>query len=94
MALSPCRECGRDVSTAADACPGCGAPWPGTPENELHRHRPAPVPVSIPRVAVGTFLGWLMIGACLMAIWIMITIAGLAIWGAALPGGPGGSPVR
>jgi type VI secretion system VasI family protein len=26
MALKPCRECGRDVSTEAPACPHCGAP--------------------------------------------------------------------
>ena len=26
MALIKCHECGRDVSTLAAACPGCGAP--------------------------------------------------------------------
>src|SRR5450830_1176456 len=26
MALIPCRECGKDVSTLASACPNCGAP--------------------------------------------------------------------
>lgn len=26
MALTPCRECGKEVSTAAAACPHCGAP--------------------------------------------------------------------
>lgn len=25
MALEPCRECGKEVSTGADACPHCGA---------------------------------------------------------------------
>ena len=28
MALAPCRECGRDVSTEAAACPHCGVPRP------------------------------------------------------------------
>ena len=28
MALKPCRECGKDVSTAATACPHCGAAAP------------------------------------------------------------------
>jgi hypothetical protein len=26
MALSSCRECGAEISTAATACPKCGAP--------------------------------------------------------------------
>lgn len=26
MALAPCRECGREISTEAAACPHCGAP--------------------------------------------------------------------
>ena len=26
MALEPCRECGRTISTEAVACPHCGAP--------------------------------------------------------------------
>lgn len=28
MALKPCRECAREVSTEARACPHCGAPSP------------------------------------------------------------------
>lgn len=28
MALKPCPECGREVSTAASACPSCGKPLP------------------------------------------------------------------
>jgi predicted RNA-binding Zn-ribbon protein involved in translation (DUF1610 family) len=31
MALVPCRECGREVSTEAQACPQCGAPAPTRP---------------------------------------------------------------
>ncbi|MEN3749366.1 hypothetical protein TPR58_19485 [Sphingomonas sp. HF-S3] len=29
MALVPCPECGRSISTAASACPGCGHPVAG-----------------------------------------------------------------
>jgi len=32
VAVKPCRECGREVSTSADACPGCGTPWPANPQ--------------------------------------------------------------
>jgi hypothetical protein len=32
MALSPCRECGTEVSNEALSCPRCGAPWPTTLE--------------------------------------------------------------
>ena len=28
MALKPCRECKKKVSTEAEACPNCGAPHP------------------------------------------------------------------
>lgn len=28
MALAPCRECSKDVSTEAPACPHCGVPHP------------------------------------------------------------------
>ena len=28
MALKPCRECGREVSTSASKCPHCGKPNP------------------------------------------------------------------
>ncbi len=31
MALIRCRECGKDVSTEASACPGCGAPINSAP---------------------------------------------------------------
>jgi hypothetical protein len=26
--MRPCRECGREVSTSAKTCPGCGTQWP------------------------------------------------------------------
>lgn len=31
MALAACTECGREVSTKAKACPGCGGPPPKPP---------------------------------------------------------------
>lgn len=37
--MTPCRECGVAVSTAAKTCPGCGAPKParGPIVHALHR---------------------------------------------------------
>jgi hypothetical protein len=31
-AVKPCRECSREVSEQAFACPGCGAPYPTRPK--------------------------------------------------------------
>lgn len=31
MALTNCRECGKNVSTDAASCPNCGTPWPARP---------------------------------------------------------------
>lgn len=31
MPLTPCRECGRQISTQSRFCPGCGAPYPSRP---------------------------------------------------------------
>lgn len=28
MAMAPCRECGKEVSTTAKTCPHCGTQWP------------------------------------------------------------------
>lgn len=33
MALTPCPECGREISTLAATCPHCGAPRPGAGED-------------------------------------------------------------
>ncbi|HWA11767.1 MAG TPA: zinc ribbon domain-containing protein [Burkholderiales bacterium] len=35
MAIKPCRECGKDVSTGAPKCPHCGVPWPTQPKVTL-----------------------------------------------------------
>lgn len=43
MALVRCRECGRDVSTEAIACPHCGVPSPAQPASRDH----PPVPESV-----------------------------------------------
>lgn len=42
MAMEPCRECGKHVSTEAEACPNCGTPDPTgaqTAEKEAERKR-------------------------------------------------------
>jgi hypothetical protein len=57
MALQPCRECGRDVSTEAISCPHCGAPrpaeaeWTGTGYEWASRTRIFGIPLV--HVAVG-----------------------------------------
>ncbi len=55
MALVPCPECGREVSTLAAACPHCGAP--------LRDVQPAEK-TSAGTVAAGTFGG---IAGCVFA---------------------------
>lgn len=35
MALTPCRECGKDVSTQAQSCPHCGAPINQAPQRNM-----------------------------------------------------------
>ena len=35
MALKPCRECKKKVSTEATACPNCGAPHPTTKATKI-----------------------------------------------------------
>src|SRR2546421_388641 len=44
MALTKCRECGSQVSTAAAACPHCGAPQQATPPPILSRAGGDPQP--------------------------------------------------
>ncbi len=53
MALAPCRECGKEVSTEATACPHCGAPRPPVPSPSTPLggtapgspfHKPLPTP--------------------------------------------------
>jgi len=30
MALAPCKECRKEISTSAPICPNCGVPWPAS----------------------------------------------------------------
>lgn len=39
MALDECRECGNEVSTEANSCPSCGAPYPSLSEAEAREKR-------------------------------------------------------
>jgi hypothetical protein len=39
MALSKCKECGKDVSDKAAACPNCGAPMPAMSANQAESIR-------------------------------------------------------
>ena len=62
MALQPCRECGREVSTEAATCPHCGTPRPtaAAPNSPTARTpAPAPPPPRVREVA-GNAAGWLV----------------------------------
>lgn len=48
MALFPCRECGKDVSTEAAACPHCGAP-----NLTGSSAAPTPIPPPVEKVPLG-----------------------------------------
>lgn len=58
MTLTPCRDCGHEISRNAPACPRCGAPGPGTTEP------PRTETVSAGTIARGTFGG---ICGCIVA---------------------------
>ena len=57
MALEPCYECGKDVSTSAESCPACGAPcapkksWTGYGLNWKTKTRIFRIPIL--HVAIG-----------------------------------------
>ena len=51
MALKPCRECNKKVSTEASTCPSCGVPRPTQTEEKIKHITPKAGPVT-----AGTFL--------------------------------------
>jgi TM2 domain-containing membrane protein YozV len=74
MALVKCPDCGRDVSTEAPVCPGCGRPMkpvrvsptasPAEPPHYGPQYQPAPLVVTTTKsrgtfIALGLFLGCL-----------------------------------
>lgn len=62
MALHPCHECGKKVSTSAKLCPHCGAPPRGDSENlsgnepAADKSEPKPIEVLLGIVAMVAFL--------------------------------------
>jgi TM2 domain-containing membrane protein YozV len=50
MPLSPCRECGHQVSSEATACPSCGVPNPSTEPPPLNARHWEPQPPAQPQV--------------------------------------------
>lgn len=86
MAITPCKECGRDVSTLAETCPHCGAPEPS-------KHPPPP-PSSRPAqrqhegvreedVGFGKVVGGVILGAIVL-VGVLSALGG--------SGEPGGRP--
>lgn len=53
MALRPCRECGKSVSTEAAACPHCGVPAPTGGAGEAIECRRCGQSISVPAGAGG-----------------------------------------
>lgn len=51
MALIQCKECGKEISSLAAACPHCGAPLNATPAVQA---TPVSTPPAAPAVAAGT----------------------------------------
>ena len=71
MALKPCRECGKQVSTEAVTCPHCGVPQPASVETPVPPDRVQPE-VPSRRSAPLDILLWSLIvpvGLMLLGIW-------------------------
>ena len=41
MALEPCKECNKDISTLAKSCPNCGAPNENSQKQSQSKNSPA-----------------------------------------------------
>lgn len=86
MALRPCRECARLVSTEAPLCPQCGAPAPAHADGVRARTPPGEGPRETP--APGAMIGASggeaeapdpLSAAFITALFIAITIAGIVM---------------
>jgi hypothetical protein len=74
MALIPCPECKKEISTSAMSCPSCGYPLqvkPPEPQFEAYRKR----------VLTGSFV------ICLLGLPSGILLQLPAVWGLAIAGG-------
>ena len=96
MALKPCRECGREVSTEAATCPQCGVGHPALAADEAAlKARPEPNPspavVTTPRATGMARRGPLVL---LLFLPIAIWAAPSAYYGAATPCGWLGKSLR
>lgn len=86
MALKPCADCGREVSTKAAACPGCGCPVPKdepsvAPENSEPHSAPDGLKgaESPPRLPKGELRKWPVtprtaVGVLLGLVWIVVAV--------------------
>lgn len=52
MALVPCRECGKQISSEAVACPQCGCPAAASPTPQAPPTQPPAMPQSAPSTQV------------------------------------------
>lgn len=92
MPLAPCRECGKDVSTEAAACPHCGAAAPTRQRSGDWVPCPKCGSANTRKIGPG-LMGFasLIMGSCLLWIpivgWVLAPIAfilGLFFWVSAL----------
>jgi hypothetical protein len=63
--MTGCRECGRDVSGRAKACPNCGRPNPAAKRKKFFDYFP---PIIIPLLVVGVIFPPVLIGVALVII--------------------------
>jgi hypothetical protein len=68
MALIKCRECGREVSTEAAACPGCGAPIKAMAEQAAAAEKKTADAANAKKGCLGCF-GILILFILVVAIW-------------------------
>jgi hypothetical protein len=69
MAFTACPECGREISTAAATCPGCGAP--------VARVNPPPLPAMPPPLPIGKKRSkglWVAIAALFVVVCLVIVV--------------------
>lgn len=73
MALRPCRECGREISTEAATCPQCGVPRPTQPET---------APTSAEHVVeprLKGLEGWLLLFGIALVLGALVSLLQLAV---------------
>lgn len=72
MALTPCRECDKEVSDQAELCPNCGIKSPGWAPQSQFSANAAPVEAKPTRLKTGLFV----VGGAIGLLVLLISLAG------------------